>query len=102
MMGTLSVLVDELDSDEFIVGDLEASDSEFPVAVTDRETAAGEFCTTGTQPDKLPNNHEPGIESFLYEGDLVNDQHDSTHSLYVRTRNHAPQLHPFLLRDQAK
>ena len=43
MMGTVSVLVDELDSDEFIVGDLEASDSELPVAVTDQETAAVEF-----------------------------------------------------------
>ncbi|MCH7688314.1 MAG: hypothetical protein IH899_16805 [Planctomycetes bacterium] len=102
MMGTLSVLVDELDSDEFIVGDLEASDSEFPVAVTDRETAAVEFRTAGTHPDKLPNNHEPGIESFLYKGDPVNDQHDSTHPLYVRTRSHAPQLQKFPPLDAAE
>jgi len=49
MMGTVSVLVDELDVDEFIVGDLEASDIEQPVAVTDRATAAVKFHTAGTQ-----------------------------------------------------
>jgi len=102
MMGTVSVMVDELDADEFIVGDLEASDIEQPVAVTDRATDAVEFRTAGTRPDKLPDDHEPGIESFLYKGDPVYDQHDSTEPLYVRTRSYAPKLQRFPPLDPAE
>ena len=101
MMGTMSVLLDELDSDEFIVGDLETSDTELPVAVTDRATAAVEFRSAGSHPDKSPDNHKSGIEAFLYKGDLSKYQHDGTEDLYVRTRCYAPKLQrftPFVMR----
>ena len=54
-MGTVSVLVDELDADEFSVDDFEAT--ELAVAVTDRATVAVEFRTAGTHPDKFSNDH---------------------------------------------
>ena len=52
MMGTISVPVDEHDTDEFIVDDWETT--ELPVPVTDQATATAEPPATATPPDTRP------------------------------------------------
>ena len=100
MTATMLAPIAEPHTDEFLADDWETT--ELPVPVTDQATAAAEPPATATPPENSPNNPVLGIEAFLYKGDPVYDPHDSTEPLYVRTRCYAPQLHPFLPRDQAQ
>ena len=98
MTATISLLLDEHDTDEFIVNDWETT--ELPVPVTDQATPAAEPPTAASPPENFPNNPEPAIEAFLYKGDPIYDPNDNT--LYVRNRCYAPKLQRFTPRDPAE
>ena len=98
MTATISALLDEPDTNEFLTDDWETT--ELPVPVTDQATATAEPPATATPPENSPNNHNPAIEAFLYQGDPIYDP--NAEPLYVRTRCYAPQLQRFTPRDPAE
>ena len=85
MTATISLLLDEPDTNEFIADDWETT--ELPVPVTDQATATAEPPATATPPENSPNNHSPAIEALRWVGDLPKYEYDpNAEPLYVRTR----------------
>ena len=93
MTATISALLDEPNTNEFLTDDWET---------TDQATATAEPPATATPPENSPNNPKPGIEAFLYINEYPEYQLDGSKSYYVRNRCHAPQLQRFSPRDPAR
>ena len=100
MPATLSALLDEPNTNEFIADDWETT--ELPVPVTDQATPAAEPPATATPPETSPNNRNPEIEALLYISDYPEYEYDSTAPYYVRTRCYSPQLQRYISRDPAE
>ncbi len=102
MTATASVLVDEPIVDEIIMSEFEPKTTDIPIAVTDRGTAASESHSPVQRADNVSNDHEAGIQPYLYVSDSANDEHRSSEPLYVRPRCYAAQLARFLPRDETE
>ncbi len=85
-MATASVLVDEPIVGEIIMSEFAQKATDFPVAATDRPMATSESHSPVHRADNVSNDHEAGIQRYLYDRGSANDEPLSSEPLYVRPR----------------